>query len=213
MVLPPVVPSGWLILQKGNAVRATGTAVSLHPQPCSQGPILDTSPWGLSVDVKPPREAESHQAPRRVWWRHQCLEKSLRMNREAGSSTKEIIEWLSVRKDLKDNWTPTLMPCARLPTTRLREMLQLLWRNRPACFHCPQIASPFYYLPFQSVPHSPPVSQVFTTAEPVCPDEHPDYSKERVLSRSTPMMHYKDKSVRNDTSSSPLLSPTPVRSI
>jgi len=25
------------------------------------------------------------------------------------------------------------------------------------------------------------------------------------------MMHYKDKSVRNDTSSSPLLSPTPVR--
>lgn len=43
MVLPPVVSSGWLVLQKGNAVRAAGTAVSLHSQPCSHGPILDTS--------------------------------------------------------------------------------------------------------------------------------------------------------------------------
>lgn len=95
MVLLPVVPSGWLTLQKGNAVRAAGTAASLHPQPCSQGPILDTSPWALSVDVKPPREAESHQAPRRVWWsywcKHHCLEKSLRMNKKQAVAPRKSL--------------------------------------------------------------------------------------------------------------------------
>lgn len=43
VLLPPVVPPGWLILQKGNAVRAAG-AVGLCSQPPSQGPTWVTPP-------------------------------------------------------------------------------------------------------------------------------------------------------------------------
>lgn len=53
MLLSPVVPSGWCILQKRKALRATGTTVSLHSQSCTQGPTWVTHPWIFPVDVKP----------------------------------------------------------------------------------------------------------------------------------------------------------------
>lgn len=53
MLLSPVVPSGWLSLQKGKAVRATGTTVSCCSQSYAQGPTWTTHPWAFPVDVKP----------------------------------------------------------------------------------------------------------------------------------------------------------------
>lgn len=53
VLLPPVVPSGWIILQKGKAVRATGTTISLYSQSYAHGPTQVSDPWAFPVDVKP----------------------------------------------------------------------------------------------------------------------------------------------------------------
>lgn len=154
VLLPPVVPPGGLVLQKGNAVRAAG-AVSLCSQPPSQGPARAPLPERSLLVKSLPHKLIPQRGSQGPALRFEGLPAG------DGSTWKEKNQ--------------------RTQPKECREMPQLLCRNRAVRFHCPHFISPFYCPFFQSAPCSPPSvtdplcpdTSILTTARNESSGAHP----------------------------------------